>query len=84
MIAKHEKTRAAIFADPVDGSLKWSRIESLLVALRCAVAECGDAKVAFVRDGRALQVHCPDPDSEALRYRVLEVREFLKEIGEAP
>jgi hypothetical protein len=38
----------------------------------------------FVYEGLALQVHRPHPQKEALRYRVLAVREFLKDIGETP
>lgn len=83
MNAKHRKTLAAIFSDPVNGSIAWSRIESLLIALGCERVERSGSAVMFVRGGRAFQVHRPHPGKEALRYRVLEVREFLREIGEA-
>ncbi|MDR2637685.1 MAG: type II toxin-antitoxin system HicA family toxin [Zoogloeaceae bacterium] len=84
MNAKHRKTLAAIFSDPVCGTIEWSRIESLLLALGCVKAERGGSAVMFMRDGLALQVHRPHPKKEALRYRVLATREFLKEIGVTP
>lgn len=33
MKAKHQKTLAAIFIDPVNGSLEWDKIEALRAAL---------------------------------------------------
>jgi hypothetical protein len=84
MNAKHRKTRAAIFSDPVNGAIKWSRIEALLIALGCTVSERGGSALMFSRGGHVFQVHRPHPNKEALRYRVLEARDFLKEIGEAP
>ena len=39
MQTKHRKTLATIFGNPVNGNMKWSNIESLLVALGCRIVE---------------------------------------------
>jgi hypothetical protein len=85
MKSKHRKTLSAIFADPANGNLKWSEIESLLVALgSCQVIEGAGSSVTFERDDIRAYFHRPHPEKEALRYRVKDAREFLTKIGEAP
>ncbi len=37
MKAKHRKTLAAIFSNPVNGNMEWAKIEALLVALAAAL-----------------------------------------------
>ena len=84
MKAKHRNIRAAIFADPVNGNMKWSEIEALLLALGCRVVEGAGSSVTFERDGIRAYFHRPHPDKEALRYRVKDARDFLIRLGEAP
>lgn len=84
MKSKHRKTLAAIFADPVNGNMKWSEIEALLVALGCRVIEGTGSSVTFERDGIRVYFHRPHPEKEALRYRIKDARDFLIRIGEAP
>ncbi len=84
MKTKHRKILAAIFADPVNGNMKWSEIEALLVALGCRVIEGTGSSVTFERDGVRAYFHRPHPDKEALRYRIKDARDFLIRIGEAP
>ena len=76
MKAKHRKVLAAIFADPVNGNIKWSEIEALLVALGCRVVEGAGSSVTFERDGIRAYFHRPHPEKEALRYRIKDAREF--------
>jgi len=82
--SKHRKTLAEIFSTPVNGALEWSRIESLLVALGCDVYEGKGSAVSFHKDGHVLNVHRPHPGKESLRYRVVEARGFLEDIGVTP
>lgn len=84
MNAKHSKTLAAVFSDPINGNLEWARIEALLVALGCNTYERGGSAVAFEKGGRVFMAHRPHPEKEAKRYRVKEVRAFLEEIGAKP
>jgi hypothetical protein len=75
---KHRKTLEAVWADPVNGNIEWSRIESLLVALGCRVVEGPGSSVTFEWQGRRATFHRPHPGKEALRYRVKAVREILQ------
>lgn len=84
MNAKHRKTLADIFANPVNGGLEWARIEALLIALGCTVRQTGGSGVAFCKDGHILHAHRPHPGRAALRYRVMDVREFIETLGMKP
>ena len=84
MNSKQRKSLEAIWAEPVNGNLEWTRIESLLVALGCRVVEGPGSSVTFDRQGRRASFHRPHPNKEALRYRVKAVREFLNFLGVKP
>ena len=84
MNSKHRKTLEAIFSDPVSGSLPWDRIESLLVAIGCRVAEGSGSSVIFEKDGRRAYFHRPHPQRDSLVYRVKAVREFLTKLEMTP
>jgi hypothetical protein len=84
MKGKHRKTVTAIFSDPVNGNMEWSRIEALFIALGCRVIEGDGSSVTFEKDGIRAYFHRPHPDREALRYRIKDAREFLKKLGVRP
>ena len=84
MNGTHRKTLEKILADPVNGNVDWLRIESLLKALGCRLVEGAGSSVTFELSGRKLSLHRPHPGKEALRYRVLAVREFVQRIGAKP
>lgn len=84
MNSKHKKTLEAIYGNPINGALEWSRIESLLVGLECKVVEGSGSSVTFEKGGIKAYFHRPHPGKEALRYRVRAVREFLQAIGVQP
>jgi hypothetical protein len=77
----HRKTLARVIADPVNGAIQWSRIEAMLKAAGCKAIEGAGSSVTFEFNGRKMTLHRPHPGKEALRYRVLAVREFLERIG---
>ena len=77
----HQKTLASVLADPVNGNLPWSRIESMLKGIGCNVVEGKGSAVTFENGGRKLTLHRPHPGKEALRYRVVAVRDFLTQLG---
>ena len=81
---KHRKTLDALLADPVNGNLEWHRIESLLQALGCRVIEGPGSTVTFENAGHRANFHRPHPGTEALRYRIKAVREFIEKIGIEP
>ena len=78
------KTLEAVFADPLNGSIEWRRIESLLLAVSCTRTEGLGSSVTFELKGLKVRFHRPHPGKEALRYRVRDAREFLRSIGVKP
>ena len=84
MTGKHRKTLEAIFTNPVNGNIKWSRIEVLFVAVGCVVVEGSGSSVTFEKNGRRAYFHRPHPQKESLRYRVTDARYFLESIGVKP
>ncbi len=84
MKAKHQKTLAAIFSNPVNGNMQWAKIEALLVALGCRVIEASGSGVTFEKDGVCAYFHRPHPEKETLIYCIKDAREFLSKIGETP
>jgi len=47
MKAKHRKILTAIFRNPVNGNMEWSKIESLLGAIGCRTIEGAGSSVTF-------------------------------------
>jgi hypothetical protein len=84
MNSKHRKTLEAIFADPINGNLDWSRIEALLVSIGCRVVEGSGSSVGFEKNGVRVRFHRPHPGRAALKYRVKDARAFLQQIGITP
>lgn len=84
MNSKHRKTLAAVFADPVSGTIEWAAIEALLVATGCRIVEGNGSRVKFVRDGEIESFHRPHPAKEAKRYQVRAARAFLIRTGVEP
>jgi hypothetical protein len=82
--SKHRRTLAAIWADPVNGNLEWTRIENLFAALGCQTVEGSGSSVTFEYEGSRATFHRPHPGKQALRYRVKAAREFLERIGAKP
>jgi hypothetical protein len=84
MNSKQRRSLEAIFADPVPASLEWDAIESLLVAVGCAVIKGSGSRVRFAKDGEVETFHRPHPDKEAKRYQVRAARAFLERIKVRP
>ena len=73
-----------VLADPVNGNIEWARIESLLKASGCKNVEGAGSSLTFEFSGRKMTLQRPYPGKEALRYRVLAVREFVERMGVKP
>jgi hypothetical protein len=84
MNSKHRKTVEAIFSNPANGNIEWSRIEALLIAVGCVVVEGSGSSVTFEKLGKRAYFHRPHPQKESLRYRVTDARHFLESIGVKP
>ena len=84
MNSKQRRTLAAVFGDPVSGTIEWAAIESLLVAAGCRTIEGNGSRVRFEKDGVIASFHRPHPAREAKRYQVRDARDFLVQIGVKP
>ena len=84
MNSKHRKTLAAIFTDPVSGTIEWAAVESLLLAADARLIEGRGSRVRFEKDGEVATFHRPHPAKEAKRYQVRDARDFLERIGVKP
>lgn len=84
MNAKQARTLEAIFARPVPSDLRWSDIESLLVALGAERSEGRGSRVRFLLNGAEAVFHRPHPKPETNKGAVASAREFLKLVGIEP
>jgi hypothetical protein len=84
MNSKQKRVLAAIFEDPVSGSIEWRDIERLFVAVGCKIIEGNGSRVRFVHGDVIASFHRPHPGKEAKRYQVRDAREFLSQIGVRP
>ena len=84
MNGTHRKTLEKVLGNPINGNIDWSRIESMLRAAGCRTVEGPGSSVTFEYGGRKMTLHRPHPGKEALRYRVLAVREFIERMGIEP
>jgi len=84
MNSKHRKTLSIIFTDPINGNIEWRKIESLFLALGALRTERAGSAVSFILNDIRADFHRPHPDKAALRYRVKDVRKFLKQAGVTP
>ena len=74
----------AVFADPINGSIAWDKVEALLVALDCRVIGSGGSAITIERNGLRLNIHRPHPSRDSLKYRIKAVREFLLKLEIKP
>jgi hypothetical protein len=88
MNSKQKAVLAAIFKDPVSGTIPWSDIEGLLVAAGCERKQkkqrTGGSRVKFVKDGMIASFHRPHPQKEAKKYQVEDARAYLTRLGIEP
>lgn len=84
MNAKHRRTLEAIFARPVPSDLRWTDIESLLVALGAERSEGRGSRVRFLLGGAEAVFHRPHPQPETDKGAVAAVRRFLESAGAKP
>ena len=84
MKGKHRKTLIAVFHDPVPGTLEWTAVEGLLIAVGARMVEGRGSRVRFEKGGDVETFHRPHPAKEAKRYQVRAARAFLQRIGVTP
>jgi hypothetical protein len=84
MNSKHCKTLEAIFSKPTQGNIKFSDVESLVLALGGEVVEGAGSRVAMHLHGGVKHAHRPHPGKEAKRYQINEIRAWLQAVGVKP
>lgn len=84
MNSKHRRALAAVFAEPVSGTIHWADVESLLLAAGARLIEGRGSRVRFEKDGMIATFHRPHPEKEAKRYQIRDARVFLEQIGVRP
>jgi hypothetical protein len=84
MNSKHRKTLEAIFDKPTSGAIKFSSIESLIVALGGEVREGEGSRVALQINVSVKYAHRPHPGKEAKKYQIEEIRAWLAQQGVTP
>jgi hypothetical protein len=84
MNSRQRKTLEAVFREPVSGTIEWTAIENLLVAVGCRVTEGPGSHVRFISGTLVADFHRPHPGKEAKRYQVRDARLFLTKIGIEP
>lgn len=84
MKTRHRRTLEAIFAAPTRGSIVFSDIEALIVALGGEIREGEGSRVAFELNGHRQYLHRPHPGKEAKKYQVEAIRGFLQSMEVTP
>jgi hypothetical protein len=74
---KHRKTLRALFEEPVRADVKWTDIESLLLALGAESSEGRGSRVRFHLNGIRAVFHRPHPEKETDKGALKSVRRFL-------
>jgi hypothetical protein len=66
------------------GSLRFTDIEALIVALGGTVREGEGSRVALQLNGTTKHAHRPHPGKEARKYQIEEIRQWLETQGVHP
>ncbi len=83
-MSKHERTLAAIFADPVRANVKWRDIEALLIAKSAEISEGSGSRVRVALNGVRAVFHRPHPQPDTDKGALQSMRRFLREAGITP
>ncbi|WP_115143573.1 type II toxin-antitoxin system HicA family toxin [Mesorhizobium sp. 113-3-3] len=84
MKRKHQATLLQIFARPVSGTIRWSEIEALFVALGAEVSEREGSRVGVFLFGEVRVFHRPHPTPDTDKGAVSSIRKWLESHGVRP
>lgn len=73
-----------MFANPTTGTLEWSRVEALLIAVGCRVIAGRGSRLRFAFGDAVITFHRPHSAKEVKPYQVEDARAFLERIGIKP
>jgi hypothetical protein len=81
--SKHRKVLEAVFSEPVPADIRWTDIESLLIAAGATVKSGAGSRYRASLNGRKASIHKPH-SAQTPRGTVRDIREFLEEAGVVP
>jgi hypothetical protein len=82
---KHDRTLAAIFAEPTRANIRWDDFVALVESRGGLVESRGGSAFRFRLAGaRPLSLHRPHPGKEMKKWAVEDARQFLREAGITP
>jgi hypothetical protein len=84
MKKKHRATLEQIFARPVSGTIRWSEIEALFIALGAEISEREGSRIGVFLFGQVRVFHRPHPTPETDKGAVASIRKWLEENGVTP
>jgi hypothetical protein len=83
-MGKHDKTLAAVFADPVRANLRWADIEALFKHVGGIIENREGSRIHVTLMGVDASFHRPHPSPKTKKAAVKAVRRFLAEAGVTP
>ncbi|AWK40654.1 addiction module toxin, HicA family [Photorhabdus laumondii subsp. laumondii] len=85
MLRKRQKnTLEQIFKMPVPAGIKWSDVESLIIALGGEVKEGKGSRCRLLLNDSIARFHRPHPSPDTDKGAVVSLREWLESIGVEP
>jgi hypothetical protein len=84
MNAKQSKTLGALFKHPTPSDVRWSDVESLLLALGASISEGRGSRVLVTLNGVDAVFHRPHPKPQTDKGALVAVRKFLASAGVKP
>ncbi len=84
MNKRHQKILSDVFRRPVSGSIKWSDIESMFIALGAEVHEREGSRVAVLLKGEKKIFHRPHPKPDTDKGAINSIRIWLDSLGVKP
>jgi hypothetical protein len=81
MNRKHRETLAAVFAEPISGSIAWRDIEAMLKAMGAEVSEGQGSRIRISLGGTRAVFHRPHPRRETDKGALRSLRRFLLQAG---
>lgn len=84
MNKKHQRTIEAIFKQPVQSSVVWKDVESLMRFLDAEISEGEGSRVRFALNGIRATFHRPHLKKETDKGALVSIRRFLENAGVKP
>ena len=84
MIARHQKTLALIFENPIRSDVRWADIIALLQHMGAEISEGKGSRVRIALKGIRAVFHRPHPGKETDKGALRSMRRFLVEAGVKP